>query len=366
MNAQFSVISEIENTIARSSAPKRAEMVRRLADLFLVNADQYSDDEITLIDEIFVRLVATIEESARALLAIRLGPNSKAPPKVLKALACDDAIDVASPILIYAERLDDNTLIECARTKSQEHLLSISRRKNLPEALTDILVERGDQQVALSAVQNAEAKFSDNGFAILVHRSYGDDLMTARVGMRPDLPPRMFEQLLKAASDTVRSKLETESPHARRSIHQIVNGVAAQIRSKAASQSPVYAAAQVLVQSLQKTGQLNADKLEAFADAGRFEEIVAALALMAKMPAHLVEHKVNEDGVEFLLILAKAAGLSWPTTKSIIALTALQDLYLMSDVEECRKAFSRLNQPTAQKILDFHRMRQGAAAHRPM
>ena len=45
------------------------------------------------------------------------------------------------------ERLDETTLIECAKTKSQEHLLSISRRKTLPEPVTDILVERGDQQL---------------------------------------------------------------------------------------------------------------------------------------------------------------------------------------------------------------------------
>jgi uncharacterized protein (DUF2336 family) len=69
-------------------------------------------------------------------------------------LACDDAIDVASPVLTQAERLDTETLIECARTKNQEHLLAISRRKALPEALTEVLVERGDQQVVLSTAKN--------------------------------------------------------------------------------------------------------------------------------------------------------------------------------------------------------------------
>ncbi len=99
---------------------------------------------MALIDDVFVRLVATIEDTARALLAIRLASNSKAPRRILRALACDDAIDVASPVLIHAEQVDDTTLIECAKTKSQEHLLSISRRKTLTEGVTDILVERGD------------------------------------------------------------------------------------------------------------------------------------------------------------------------------------------------------------------------------
>ncbi|MGA7099650.1 MAG: DUF2336 domain-containing protein [Pseudolabrys sp.] len=55
-------------------------------------------------------------------------------------LACDDAIEVASPVLAQAEALDIGTLIECARTKNQEHLLAISRRKTLPENLTEVLV----------------------------------------------------------------------------------------------------------------------------------------------------------------------------------------------------------------------------------
>ena len=139
-------------------------MLRHLTDLFLVGSDQYSDEEIDLIDDVFVRLVTTIEDSSRALLAIRLGPVSSAPPKILRLLACDDAIEVASPVLTQAERLDTETLIECARTKIRNICLRYPRRKTLPEALTDVLVERGDQQVVLSTAKNAGARFSGNGF----------------------------------------------------------------------------------------------------------------------------------------------------------------------------------------------------------
>ncbi|MGA7600019.1 MAG: DUF2336 domain-containing protein, partial [Pseudolabrys sp.] len=104
-------------------------MLRHLSDLFLVGSDQYSEEEVDLIDDVFVRLVATIEQSSRALLSLRLGPVPVAPPKILRVLACDDAIEVASPVLAQAEALDIETLFECARTKNQEHLLAISRRK---------------------------------------------------------------------------------------------------------------------------------------------------------------------------------------------------------------------------------------------
>jgi hypothetical protein len=89
--------------------------------------------------------------------------------------------------------LDIGTLIECARTKKQEQLLAISRRKTLPDKLTDILVERGDQQVVLSTAKNASSRFSDKGFNTLIKRAHGDDALTSCVAMRSDLPEQLFD-----------------------------------------------------------------------------------------------------------------------------------------------------------------------------
>ena len=57
-----------------------------------------------------------------------------------------------------------SSLVENAKTKSQEHLLAITKRKSLAETVTDVLVERGDRDVALSVAQNAGAKFSETGY----------------------------------------------------------------------------------------------------------------------------------------------------------------------------------------------------------
>lgn len=366
MNAPLAFIHEIDSTIAHSSIGRRAEIVRHLTDLFLVNSDQYSDDEIALIDDVFVRLVATIEQSSRALLAIRLGPVSNAPPKILRALACDNAIDVASPILIRSEQLDDAILVGCAKTQSQEHLLAISRRKVLAEAVTDVLVERGDQQVVLSTVQNSGARFSNTGFEILVKRSGGDDLLAKCVGTRPDIPPQLFQRLLETASETVRAKLAAENPSARGEIHRVVDGVTARIQTQVAVQTPEYAAAQVLVESLNAAGQLNTARVDILARAGQFEETVVALALLANLPADVIERKINDEQAEFILVAAKAIGLSWPTTKIILDLGRGKTRRPPLEIDKCESAFQRLNQPTAQQILGFHRTRERSGNKRLM
>ena len=69
MGAPLTLIHELESSISNSSDERRSAMLRHLTDLFLVGSDQYSDAEIDLIDDVFVRLVATIEDSSRALLA---------------------------------------------------------------------------------------------------------------------------------------------------------------------------------------------------------------------------------------------------------------------------------------------------------
>ncbi|MFX5438043.1 DUF2336 domain-containing protein, partial [Acinetobacter baumannii] len=87
-------------------------------------------------------LLEHIENSAKALLANRLAPIDTAPPQTIRTLAFDDLIEVAGPVLTLSPRLDDDTLIETARSKSQAHLLAISNRKTLSGAVTDVLVLR--------------------------------------------------------------------------------------------------------------------------------------------------------------------------------------------------------------------------------
>jgi uncharacterized protein (DUF2336 family) len=356
MGAPLELIHELDSSIAHSTDQRRSVMLRHLTDLFLVGSDQYSEDEIDLIDDVFVRLVATIEQSSRALLAIRLGPVAVAPPKILRVLACDDAIDVASPVLTQAEALDIKTLIECARTKNQEHLLAISRRKTLPEALTEILAERGDQQVVLSTAKNNGARFSAKGFDTLLRRSRGDDALTACVGMRSDLPPQLFERLLAAASEKVRARLEAEREYAKSEIDRVVSEVATRIQAGVATQPLSYAAAQVLVDSMHRAGLLTAGKLQEFASNGRFEEMVAALSLMSNVPTAVIEQNMRDTHAESLLVLAKAIGLSWETTRSIMVLAAKRYRQSVAGVDQAMPAFHRLRQSTAQQILDFHRM----------
>src|SRR5882757_4484368 len=168
-----SLLDELQTTLAHGTVARRVETLRRVTDLFINGAVDYSDEQIALFDDVFQCLIDHIETSAKALLANRLAPIETAPPLTMRALAFDDVIEVAGPALSQSARLDDKTLIENARSKSQAHLMAISTRKTLSGAVTDVLVQRGNNEVIQSTVNNPGAEFTERGFTRLVSRAEG-------------------------------------------------------------------------------------------------------------------------------------------------------------------------------------------------
>ena len=360
MTAQNAIINELEEALSHGSAERRVKTLRRVTDLFVFGSSHFSGDHIAVFDGVFNHLIANIELSARVMLADRLAAVPNAPPKVIRTLAFDDEIDVAGPVLVRSDLLDNVTLVENARTKSQQHLLAISRRKVLAETVTDVLVERGNRDVALSAVQNAGAKFSQAGYVRLVRRSEGDDELAQAVGSRPEIPRQHFLKLLTTASNAVRLALEAAHPQNTSEVRHVVAEVATAIQAKAAAASRDYAAAQALVESLRAAGRLSESDIEAFANARKFEETAASLAVMCNLPIDVVERAMVQDREETILIVAKSIGLSWSTAKAVLLLCAGKRGMPASVLEQCRMVFNKLKRETALQVVRFQQARQAA------
>src|SRR4051794_36400092 len=210
--ASLELLDELQAALAHGTVARRVETLRRVTDLFLNCAVDYSDEQIALFDDVFNCLLRHIEASAKALWANRLAPVDSAPPMTMRALAFDDLIEVAAPVLAQSQRLDDEALIETARNKSQAHLMAISTRRVLSDAVTDVLVLRGNDEVVESTVNNPGAAFSERGFSRLVTRAEGNDDLATCLGLRPNMPRHLYLKLLAKASATVRARLEAEQP----------------------------------------------------------------------------------------------------------------------------------------------------------
>jgi uncharacterized protein (DUF2336 family) len=358
MSVALKFIGEIESAVANGSVGRRAEILRRVTDLFIAGATRLSDEDVALFDEVITRLAVEIEIPARALLSVRLAPISNAPPRTIRALAFDDVLEVAGPVLSQSPRLNDSDLVENARIKGQGHMLAISLRRHLSETVTDVLVERGDQHVLISTVKNRGAKLSVAGFSILVQRSEDDEGLAVRIGERTEIPPQLFRQLLARASLSVREKLKALHPEHSREIHEVVEEVSSRIESEALTPSIEHGVVLDSRDTAQCASQRDDDNLRNIAMSGAFAEVTSALAIMADLPSAYVESLMTGRRSDGFLALVRGVGLSWPTVKTILMLRADKRIILETEIGYCLACFERLMPETAQQILRFYRERE--------
>ena len=361
MSESKSFLVELEDAVSRGTPESCSRALWHATDILIAGRD--SEDQIWTFGEIIGRLADEIEVAARVRLANKLAPSNNAPVNVITKLAFDDSIEVAGPVLRQSERLDAKLLVENARTKGQQHLLAISKRKSIPDEVTDVLVARGNSEVATSVAANNGASLSGSGFLNLVKRSENDSILAEHVGLRKDIPRHLFQQLISKASDEVKRKLARERPEMGSQVQTAVTAVTGMIHAKFGPASRNYFAAKRTIGKLHEQGGLNEEKLFELAYALKFDETAVALSLLCDLPIDVVERAVVDENKEIILILAKALDLSWTTTMSLLFLGAANFRITAGDLETMKSDFARLNVETSKKVLKVFQSRKEEAAH---
>src|SRR4249919_665648 len=352
-----SVLDELISPVASASAKQRLKVIDRITDLFAAGSRSYSYEQIALFDDVLRRLSADIEVKARAKLAHRLGGMESAPPKLIRLLAFDDAIEVAEPVLVNSQQLNDDDLVENATTKSQDHLFAIAQRLKLSEDVTDVLVERGDQRVVHRVVKNKGARFSLAGYGNLTTRARYDRRLTLALGERSDLPRQYFLKLLEAASSTVRAKLEAANPQATAAIRDTIDDVATTMQREVRKSSRLHAAAVREAKRRFNVRPITEASVHGAAHAQDFEKTVVALARLGVFPVDLVERALLDEGEDMLLLLAKAAGCSWTTARELLLMYAANRNLKPDDITRAFERYKKLSQETARNIVMFYERR---------
>ncbi len=356
MSVPASLLPELEEVVAHGSAEKRAETLRRITSLFLDGAPRFNQSHVALFDDVIGCLIEEIENKALAELSHRLAPVPNAPSGVVVTLAGNDDIAVAGPVLRQA-RIEEPALRQIAETKSQAHLLALSVRAMITETVADVIVQRGDGEVSRSIATNRKAQLSGKAFDTLVKRAERDNTLAERVGLRTDIPPHLFRQLLMHASETVQKRLLAQArPEVQAEIRRVLAKVTEEVAAKAGPRS--YAAALAAVQARHKERKLTEADIADYAKAGSYEETIAALAIVSAVPVEVVDRLMNGERADPVLILARAAGFSWPTVKAIIGARP-GPKPANSTLQVARENFDRLTVATALRVVRFWQVRQG-------
>jgi uncharacterized protein (DUF2336 family) len=348
-----SIIDELEDAVKSGSSQKRVETLRQVTNLFLHDGERLSEDQIKVFDDVLCVLISRVESRARAELSRRLAPVDYAPFEVIQHLARDSEIAVAGSVLANSSRLRTSDLVEIASTRGQDHLLAISGRTDLPEAVTDVIVDRGERKVIQKLANNASARFSDAGYSSIVARADSDDELTEILGLRVDLPLKLLRELLRRATSAVRARLMAIAPpELQDEIKRILKTIAG-AAGEDGSSARDFSRAEALVKLLKEHNELDDAAVIKFAGARKFDEVAASLAILNNAPTDMMARLLEGPRSDLILIPCKSAGLNWLTVEAILSNRPLQQSIAEETLKLAWKDYGKLSAETAQRTLRF-------------
>jgi uncharacterized protein (DUF2336 family) len=349
-SASVSVDGEHLFRLARDkTVAGRRALVATVGDLFFDRREALSDRERALMTEILRQLIHDVEIEVRQALAHRLARERSAPTDLVVLLA-NDRIEVAHPILLHSEVLDDDELIEIVHHRTLEHQLAIAMRREVSERVADVLVERGDAGVIKALLENRQARISQAALAYLVEESKRVDTYQNPLLRRAELGPVLARRMYGWVSAALRRYiLENFSIDPR-----TLDGHLDETTERLARREARPGAAETLAAEL-SAGEAITPAL--LIDTLRHGEVALFQAMFAKftgLPALLVRRLVFEPGGEGLAIACRAAGIDAAGFTSIFVLSrkARHDSALApGEVTRIVAFFSKVRPEHARRLL---------------
>ncbi len=354
MSAFSSIVQDVESAIASGEETRRADTLRRLTGLFVDMSPQLNEDHVGVFDEVIMRLAHEIEFRARVELAERMADVANAPRRTVRELAFDQSIEIAKPILERSTRLDERDLVTIARERGQEHLLALSVRQNLTEAVTDVLVTRGDQRVVHSVAGNRTAAFSSHGFGTLVERAIADPRLQNILETRDDLSIERMDMLVTAAKERARRDLVASLGENSDLLGEAVEVGAEHVLADGSSIVLLedLLAAVPRIDALEKAEGVNEEVVAQMLRETRIADALVAMGRLARMEPELMGQAYNAPHFDPILFVVKGIRFGWPTFKLLLGIKAGRNPP-QALLKTAFASYEALSVPTAQRVMRF-------------
>jgi uncharacterized protein (DUF2336 family) len=352
--ASAELIAELEATAKDGAPERRSRILQGVAQLFLSlsAAGSLNPDQVAVFDSVLLRLMERMDPRRLAELSGALAEVASAPEATVRKLARHENPSVAAPVLLKSPSLTEADLIEIATHFGQQHLVAISNRPSLNEALTDAILKHAGKEAARVLARNPSAWFSALGFTALLILAERDDHVAESLGSRPDLPAESLKKLLTRTTEVVRARLlKSASPEVRERVQAVLDrAMPAEAPKTAASDD--YTAAKSAIVVLNKSGKLNDSSVNRFAIRREYPNVIAALSLLSGATIETIAPLMEEEDGSGLIIACRGSRLNWQTTAAVLNNRRVPPL-TKEQLEQARQVFEMLYVSAAQYTIRF-------------
>ena len=276
-------------------------------------------------DEAHQRVIAMLEKLAkdeavrvRAVVAEAVRGVANVPPEIVKKLARDAELIVASPVLRFSPLLTDDDLLDIISSgPASGALAAIAQRQDVRSKVSDAIVAADDEPAVAALLANKSAQIREETLDLIVERAANRTAWHEPLVRRPSLPARAARRIAGFVADSLLSVLKNRDDLPRETREQVTAAVAERLAaSKPAAQDDAATdeeeegeSVEEKVTRLKKEGKLDEEAVDDALHAGQRSFVRAALALLAEVPVDVVDKILSARSAKGVVALAWKAKL---------------------------------------------------------
>lgn len=345
------MLDRLEVLAGSGAEPSNDAVLDLVVDLLAARGDRMRSSTRDACADLLLIIMRRASSEARGAAALRLAGLPTASPRLLVALA-REAIDVAAPILQHGQNLVGSDLVRLVSEASPAHLRAVARRDGLSEAVTDLIVLRGDREAIVLSLLNRRARLSRSSLGALADKARSDPSLRGALIQRSDLPDVIIERLWPLLDIGDKARLVGAGWRFNRSeIGEVAREASATlgatVRQGALPRSvDTYGA---FVQAGQVT---MGDALAELVEAGRLAEAAQLIARAIRVEEGVALNLLYGIYDRGLAILARGAGLDEGAVTRLACARARLPSIPIGDVRRTLRTFAEVTESEARDILE--------------
>ncbi len=318
---------DVRRLLEDKSPASRASITGKIAASY--SGASLDEKERQIAEQVFRLLVRDTELKVRASLAEHLKESTQIPRDIVMSMA-RDVEEVSLPMLEYSKVLSDDDLLEIINsTEEMSRFVAIARRSEVSELLSDKLVDKGDDRVISSLLDNGGAVISEQIFDKIIETHKENDSLMEAVMRRPQLSISMSEKLMSVVSDnlaaTLRQRYQLPSEEINKEVEKTRETETLSLVRSARSQGEVDA----LIGQLKKSERLTPSMILSALCQGNFDFFESSLALLSNIPVDNARTLIADRGDLGFRAIYNKSGLPdamFPAVKLLLKIVREMDV----------------------------------------
>jgi uncharacterized protein (DUF2336 family) len=350
----------------RSPAGRRA-LADKVGDFYFAGHD-LSKRERDLVVDILRQVIRDAEMDVRLGLAERLAVHDQAPHDLIVTLA-NDRIEIAEPILLRSDVLQDADLIDIIRRHAEAYQVAVAKRPAVSAAVGDALVDTGSIQVAETLLGNPGAKLSAQAMTRLTTAARRIPPLREPLLGRPELTSDLATRIYWLVSQELRRVILDRYPIPRQQLDAALQSTVQDLVDGTRGRTSLTVEQLETVERLAEAGAITPPILIQTLRLGQIDLFKALFGRIAGLGPETMHLLIAESGGEALTLACRAMRIDKGFFASIFLLSrAARPGEQIVDPRELSRVlalYDRVTPEAALPILQGWRLNPGATQLMP-